>query len=356
MASIDLNMNDKQLQPRRARDYALAQPVRQRGLWGQIWMALLQPGQFFRTIPALNQTRQWLWVGLLILALVGFSAIRQAAAPAADPNAFQVPTDIGQPAPNPFGGGDFGIPDGGVPPVGTDTGSTANVSTTWTTALLAASSIVLGWFIQTVLLCEVSLLRGFSPRLGRNFQIAIWASLPLGVMAVVQLLYYAAGGSITAAGLSGLVPEIPGYVNFSPYVQAIILSFATQFTLFWLWSLALIYIGARRALQGRWWSSVLVVIAWAVIIVVVPVLTGAIKASEQGQNIDLESLGLPSDALDVLPPEFLENMMGSGASLSETPELEQSIITEASSEAEQPPISEATAEAPEGSRGTSKSE
>jgi len=334
MASVDVNMEEKQLQPRRARDYALAQPVRQRGLWGQIWMALLQPGQFFSALPAIDQTRQWLWVALLILALIGISAVRQSAPPAADPNAFQIPSDSIQSGPNIFGGGDFGVPEGGVPPVGDGTDTTSNVSTTWTTALIAASSIIVGWFIQTLLLCEVSLLRGFSPRLGRNFQIAIWASLPLGVMAVVQLLYYTAGGTITGAGVSGLVTEMPGYANYSPYVQAIILSFATQLTLFWLWSLALIYVGARRALQGRWWSSLLVVIAWAVIIVVLPVLTGAIKVSEvnQQEEVDLSTLGLPPEALDVLPREFLENLMGSDTSLSETSEPD---ITDAASAPEE---------------------
>lgn len=340
MASVDLKMDDKQLQPRRARSYSLAMPVRQRGLWGQIWAALLQPGQFFQTLPRIDETRQWLWVGLLILALIGLSAVRQAT-PTADPNALQMPTDFSQPSPNPFGGGDFGIPDGGIPTGGAAT----SVSSTWTTALLAASGIVLGWFIQTLLLCEVSLLKGFAPRLGRNFQIAIWASLPLGVMAVVQLLYYAAGGSVTGAGISGLVVDIPGYADLSPYVQAIILSFAGQLTLFWLWSLSLIYIGARHALHGRWWSSLLVVIAWAVIIVVVPVLTGAVKVPAQ-QNIELESIDLPSEVLDGLPREFLENRMG--GSLSETAEPD-------SADQLTPPIEEAR-ELPEGSDGAPKSE
>ncbi len=351
MASVDLKMDDKQLQPRRARNLSLAQPIRQRGLWGQIWMVLLQPGQFFRALPTIDQSRQWLWVGLIILALIGFSAIRQAAAPAADPNAFQVPIDAGgAPDPNIFGGGDFGVPEGGPPPGGLGGSSSTDVSSTWTTALLAASSIVLGWFIQTLLLCEVSLLRGFSPRLGRNFQIAIWASLPLGVMAVVQLLYYMAGGSITGAGVSGLVVELPGYADLSPYVQAIILSFATQLTLFWLWSLALIYIGARQALHGRWWSSILVVIAWAVIIVVVPVLTGAVKAPEtEQQEVDLDSLGLPPEALDVLPREFLENLMGPDGAVSETvePDMADPVTSPLSSVEETPELSEGSDGAPE---------
>jgi hypothetical protein len=349
MASIDLDMNDKQLQPRPARNYSITQPVRQRGLVAQIWMALLQPGQFFRALPALDQTRQWLWVGLLILTLIGLSAVRQMAAPGADSNAFLPPADINQPDSNIFGGSDFGIPDAGIPPGGLPTSSTNNVSTTWTTALVAASGMVLGWFIQTVLLCEVSLLRGFSPRLGRNIQIAIWASLPLGVMAVLQLLYYTAGGSISGAGISGLVVDLPGYRDLSPHIQAIVLSFATQLTFFWLWSLALIYIGARRALQGRRWSSLLVVIAWTIILVVVPVLTGAVSIPEaESETLDLESLGLPQEALDILPREFLENMMDPGATVSET-------IESAVGDAVTTPI-EDVQESAEGVDGASKNE
>jgi Yip1 domain len=342
MTSADLEMADKQLQPRRAGNYSLTQPARQRGLWGQIWMTLLQPGQFFRALPAIDQTRQWLWAGLLILGLIGFSAVRQTATPAVDPNAFQIPTDSSsQPDPNVFGGGDFGAPpEDGVPPGDLGAGAPQNTSATWTTVLVAASGIVMGWFIQSLLLCEVSLLKGFSPRLGRNFQIAIWASLPLAFMAVLQLLYYAAGGSIAGAGVSGFVTEISGYADMQPFVQAIILSFATQLTLFWLWNLALIYVGARRALHGRWWSSLLVVIAWSVILVVVPVLNGAIKAPEpEVQSVDLKSPELPPEAL---PGEFLENMMSPGATLSETPEpnATDQIIS---------PI-----EPPEGSDGASK--
>ncbi|MBZ0289004.1 MAG: hypothetical protein K8I30_15405, partial [Anaerolineae bacterium] len=49
---------------------------------------------------------------------------------------------------------------------------------------------------------------------------------------------------------------------------------------FWVWSLALIYVGARWALGGRWWSSLLVVIAWMVVVVVMPVISGEIQAPE----------------------------------------------------------------------------
>src|ERR1043165_8532284 len=83
-------MSNRQIQPVRPRDYQLARQVRPRSLWGQIWTITLQPGYFFRTLPPANDTRQWFWAAMLILALVGFSAIRQ--------NAVQNPaTDISSP-------------------------------------------------------------------------------------------------------------------------------------------------------------------------------------------------------------------------------------------------------------------
>ena len=70
-------MSNKQIQPVRNRDYQITQRTRPRGLWGQVWMALLQPGYFFRTLPLMEDTRTWLWAAVLILALTGISAVRQ---------------------------------------------------------------------------------------------------------------------------------------------------------------------------------------------------------------------------------------------------------------------------------------
>jgi hypothetical protein len=308
-------MNDKQVQ-RRTGHYPIAQPIRPRSLWGQIWMALFQPAQFFRTLPVIDNNRQWFWAGFIILGLIGLSAVQQASNTASDLNAIQVPVDVVQP-PGGFGEDFGGLPDGGVgiPPPGGAAPAASNISSNWTTALIAASGIVLGWFIQTLLLAEVSLLKGFAPRLGRNFQVAVWASLPLGLMAVLQLLYSAAGGTVGGAGLSGLIPELPGYENLPSFFQLALLSLATQLTLFWLWNLALIYVGARRALNGKWWSSLLVVVAWVLVIVLVPILTGTVKLPTEETSLNAEDLGLPPEALDMLPQEFLENMMsGSGNS------------------------------------------
>lgn len=308
MANIDANMNNRQL-PNGRNGYAITQPSRPRGLVTQTSTVLLQPGLFFRSLTALEYTRQWLWIGLVILALVGISAVRQASL--SEVSSGPPPLDFTEiPAEGGRGILGPGIPpmDTGAPPfdpsLGSGTGST-NVASTWTIALVAASSVMLGWVIQTALLAEVSLLRGFAPRLGHNLQIAIWSSVPLGLMAALQLLYYAAGGSTGDAGVSGLLAEWEGYSQLPTFAQAVMLSLTSRLTLFWLWSLILIYIGARRALGGQWWSALLVVIAWVVVVVVMPVITGAIKAPEA------DDLSTGGEMTDIIPGD-LDFLSGGG--------------------------------------------
>lgn len=312
-------MSDKQIQPVRNRDYQITQRSRPRGLWGQVWMALLQPGHFFRTLPLMEDTRTWLWAAVLILALTGISAVRQdqmlngsgGAAPPVDFGGNVPGGDLGGPkgefqvSPIDGGGGGGGeIPfDPGVIPSTPGAGSTSDVSTTWTTALLASAAIVIGWFVLTVILSEVTLFNGRAPSLGQNLQVAIWATIPFALMAGLQLIYYAAGGKPRADGLSGLLAEWNAYTSLPSFWQSVILSLTSRLTLFWLWSLVLIYIGARNALRGKRWASGIVVGVWAVLLVVVPVVSGTVKAPED--NVP-----------DILSPD--SNLTG-GAEFSDDP-------------------------------------
>ena len=52
--------------------------------------------------------------------------------------------------------------------------------------------------------------------------------------------------------------------------QTVLLTFAAQFTLFWLWNLALLYLGGRHALNGRRVAALLVVVAWVLVLILVP--------------------------------------------------------------------------------------
>lgn len=256
---------------------------RPRNLFGQLTAVLLQPVTFFRYFPT---TGQWLWAGLLILVLVGVIAVRQPSPSESAGNAGAMPPmmlepEFGDPGIGMPIGGDLGglPPDMGIPMPGTGAEeATADVSQTTMTALLAASSVVLGWIMQALLLSLVPMFRGFSPKFGRGFQVAVWASVPLALMLVIQLVYYAAGGQGGTMGVALLLESWEGYAQLPEFNRAVLLSLTSQFTLFALWSLALLYFGARHALGGHVWSSLLVVVVWMLIAVLVPVLTGTITA------------------------------------------------------------------------------
>jgi hypothetical protein len=132
----------------------------------------------------------------------------------------------------------------------------------------------------------------------------------LALMALVQLAYYSAGGEVGQPGLTGLLADWDGFAALSPLMQALMTSLAARFTLFWVWSLLLLYFGARHALRGKWWSSVLVVILWFVVIVVVPVVTGQVAMPTTEEAIIPADSGLPDDSFTV--PGGEETLPGLG--------------------------------------------
>ncbi len=235
-----------------------------RGLFGQIRMALLQPGLFFQTLPASN-SQHWLIAAFLILALIGVSAIRQQELASGSPS-FNVPSDSG-------------TGDSGQTPGGTDTTNavTPDISTTWKPALTAASEVVVNWIFLGVLLIIVSVSRSSPPRFGLNVKIVIWASLPLGLMAALQLLYYSSGGMPGKPGLAGLVSDLPGFGNLPTFTQALLVSLGSRLTLFWLWSLILVYLGARHTLGGMRLVIALVLLLWIVWLVFLPVAINSLN-------------------------------------------------------------------------------
>ena len=273
---------EKQLRPRRR---SFAQPSRPRSFWSQLSMVLLQPGAFFRALPEIQQGRGWLWAAILILALAALSAVRQAEpAPAPDAGIPQIPMDMGSGAlGGVIGEPGFAPPESFAPPPRSEA-STPDVSATWTTAILAAGGLVVQWLFLAVFLAEVSLLTSRTPRFSLNLHVAIWAGVPLGLMAGLQLLFYAAGGAVGEPGLSGLVNELPGFEQASAFVQEAIRALASRFTVFWLWSLALLYIGARQALGGKRWAVVLVLAIWVAALVLVPAIVSTLTGgAETGQ-------------------------------------------------------------------------
>ncbi len=306
-------MSNRQIQPVRSRDIQIIRQARPRSLWGQVWTVALQPNNFFLALPqAPSSSRQWFWVAVLILALNGFSAVRQEAlssglggsspAPIAQsPGDFSSQPGGFPSSPGGFPGGSGGDFGGQIP---TDTGAPSDISSTWVTALISATTILVGWFVLALILCEVPLFNGVRPNFSQNLQIAIWTTVPLGIMAGLQVIYFAAGGKVGAGGISGLLDYWKGYNDLSPLVRSILLSLTSRLTIFWIWTLVLIYIGGRNALNGKAWATALVVVIWALILVFVPVLTGAIAAPSVTTNESMpQPITLPEDNGGGISPE-----------------------------------------------------
>ncbi len=295
-------MSERQIEAR-GRDYLSVQRTRPRNLVSQLTTVTLQPVYFFRTLPRIDDTRQWLWAAILIIALSAFSTMRHAELVngTSQPPVDAAPVDFGGPVPDgEFGGVPGGLPGGdlgGFPPGGLPTAPStdgvdagASTSESWTTVATVGAQYLLNWVILALLLIEASLLSGRAPRLGTNFQIAIWSSIPLALMAALQLIYFASGGRVGAPGISALLLEWPGFAERSPTEQALLFSAASVLTLFWLWSLYLIYFGARFALSGRRIPALLVVISWIAIVIVVPVVTGSVAVPDMRPAADEMSI------------------------------------------------------------------
>ncbi len=261
------------------RTYAEYRSARRRNVWQQIGAVLLSPAAFFRTLPPLGETRQWLWAALIILLLVGVSAVQQQGGGPAVTESGPVTMEPGPSAVEPGQlPAEGGLPSafGGSGAGGDVSGGGSAVSDRWTAALIAASGLIVAWLLQALFLGEASLLAGSAPSFSQNLHIVIWAGAPLGLMAALQIVYMLAGGAIGQPGLSGLVAALPGYAGLPALLRAVLAALAARLTLFWLWGLALTYLGLRHALGTPRWAAALTVSLWAALVVLAPVVADAL--------------------------------------------------------------------------------
>jgi hypothetical protein len=274
-----------------------------RSLAGGMSAALFAPVSLFRSLALpMRRSRQWLWAAALMLLITGWATVRRAewlAASASAPPAEQIapemmPMDMGAPqmemggSGQAFVSGGAGIAFDTLPPDGIPADPSAapgaaadtSVSDTLMTALVAASGVIGAWLAQSFMLMIVPMLRGYAPQWGRALQVAIWASLPLGMMALARMAYIALGGDVLEGGVGVplLLESWAGFATLPAFSQAALISLADHLTLFWLWSLLLLYLGARYALNGSAAASLLMVTLYALLAVIVPVLTGAVSA------------------------------------------------------------------------------
>lgn len=264
-----------------------SRPALSRSLWGNLWAVLFRPGQFFDSFP--HNSRGITQTAILALALLALSvwvALNPLSGSSSEPATpgMDMPIAPGDGlSVDPLGGApmdgvirrdvpslagetpDLSI---GGPPLGGEQVvaglSSDEVTAKWLKGLRALFGLALAWFLQALFLCEVPLLRGRRPDLSLNMRLAVWANLPLALLIGLQSLFVASGGQIGPPGLSGLVSDIPSYLDWPLLAREALMAFASQLTVFWLWSMALLYQSARRSLKGTRWMALLVVVLWMV--------------------------------------------------------------------------------------------
>jgi hypothetical protein len=206
------------------------------------------------------QSRHWLWIAGLVLVIFGLAASNQAQSDTTTSDTSQTQ------------GFDLTLLQENTAAQTTDvstqaaatqtTDDSADTNTALMSALLAACGVLAMWAGQTMLLCLIPMLGGHRPRMGRSLQIAVWASLPLALMLGLRQIYFAAGGTGGAVGLSLLLEEWSGYAALSSGAQRLLAAFMSNISLFWLWNLLLLYCGARYTLGGKYWAATLVTLIW----------------------------------------------------------------------------------------------
>ena len=237
-----------------------------RGFLGDIIAVITRPIEFFMTFDVQRMSKHTLWMALLILVIVAANTL-QMRAPAEDsaPQDINVPPvmdgemfgEEGMPFDPSMMGGNIG---------GEGTSEADDPAADWTTALSAIAAQLLQWGVLTLLLSAVTMFKGHSPRFGVNLQIVVWATLPLALMALLQLAFLAGGGSIQAEGFSGLLSEWPAFADMNIYLRSFIYALASLLTVFWIWNLALIYLGSRLILRGNPLIVLMVLAAWVVML------------------------------------------------------------------------------------------
>jgi hypothetical protein len=247
---------------------------------------LIQPKTFFRNMPTGSQ---WLFAVLLVLAITGFTATSQIQSSTSSTGSAAASTSTSTSSSfnlNTLNATSSTTANGTTATAGTAATRTTNsaAAATNTTATLSSDTILMNgliaicgvlvmWAGQTVVLSLVTMLRGYSPQFGKSLQIAVWASIPLALMLLLRYAHFASGGSGGSLGLSLLLNNWSGYSQLTEIVQRILAVFTSNLTLFWLWNVVLLYLGARFALGGRRIAVALIIAIWIAAATIVPALT-----------------------------------------------------------------------------------
>jgi len=273
-----------------------------RGFLAELLTLLTKPIQFFTELGNRRVSPHTRLISLLILVVMAVTALQmptQDTTQTVDVPFEQLPTDSGMPFDPGFPPPDGGMVDGG----GT---ATEDPTTKWITVLTTISKQVMIWGTLTILLSIIMLANGYMPPFGKNLEIAIWASVPLALMAGLQLAFISGGGTINANGFSGFLDEWGNFATLDLRLQSVIHAFAEQVTLFWLWGLWLLYIGMRFTLRGKRVIVLFTLMMWVVLSTLVysfrsyDVLTSTAPPMEEPMPMDDLPMDMPTDS-EMLP-------------------------------------------------------
>jgi len=232
------------------------------GLRAQMQQVILHPVAFFKGLSQETpETRTWLWAALLILVLVGYATVQSG----------DVSTASGVP-----------VSTTAITPTNTN-----NVQADLVTGLTAAALLVVAWLAQATLMIPIRLINQKPPQFARQLKIAIWASVPLALIALLRLALFAIGLESGYQGISGIFvryPDLWNWENLSPPMQIFILQIASHLTIFSLWNAILLYLGIKDGIACSRWSAWLFLAMWIIALLLIPTVFESVFADPTAQT------------------------------------------------------------------------
>jgi hypothetical protein len=244
--------------------------TRRRSFLSQFFAVILRPVAFFRDLPPLAESRQWLLAAVVLIAISAGSAL------------YMRPSGVEYTA-----------------------------SETWTLVILTAVLTLAAWLALALLLALVSLFGGRRPRFGANLQIAVWSSVPFALMSLLGVLYVATGGQVLSAGLTRLVWQQEAVQTAPDALRLLILALFANITVFGLWHLIVAAIGARVALRGPLWGIAIVLLLWVAVTTAAPVVLDRVPLpSDQAAAPGGDMGGMPGGDFGGMPGGDMGGMPG----------------------------------------------
>lgn len=202
---------------------------KQRNIFAQMRDALITPVSFFSHLHDRLDDRSWLWASLIFALLLGLNAVRASNA---------------------------------VTPLQPD------ISDQVVFALQAVIPLFLAWVAQIMLMALSSLLTGTKPHFSRMLNIVVWASSPYALMALIQLAYVAAGGTLATDNLNGLLQASDDSGELAVLLGVI----GYSLRIYAFWNLGLLWVGMRRTLNLPAWAAAVMLLLWVLTAIAVPTL------------------------------------------------------------------------------------